>query len=280
MAEKIAKYVIATNGKTKLVTFHPSYGYEDFVEGIKPIPVNEGAQIKYESAPGILKQIVEEAKKEPNKRFVLLVDEINRGNIAKIFGELIHCLEYRGEQHKVTLPYSQEDFYLPNNVFIIGTMNSADRSIALVDYALRRRFCFIEFMPKEKILEDWLSASVINIDKAKIVECLRKINAEISSDPKLGKHFQIGHSYFMQKGLDEKKIDQIWKYDIKPLLEEYYFEDTDAIAKIQKIFDDTFHPNQLQTAVLPTSTQTSKPLANTTTVPLTNTSQSSSSDAV
>ena len=251
VAEKFADYFMEVDGYRELVTFHPSYSYEDFIEGIRPKTSPDEKSVVYQIMPGVFKIIAERARRNPTKKFVLLIDEINRGNIAKIFGELIHCLEYRGPDHKVRLLYSGADtekestgFYMPDNLYIIGTMNSADRSIALVDYALRRRFCFIDFMPNMEILAKWLNADVNKaaVDKTKVTSFLKTINEAISNDGKLGKHYQIGHSYLMRKELDQKKLDNIWIYDILPLLEEYYFEDIPAIQKLEKFFKDTFHP--------------------------------------
>lgn len=249
VAENFTKYFVGNNGKMELVQFHPSYSYEDFVEGIRPKIATGTTQVTYEFSKGILKELCDLAIEKPERRFVLLIDEINRGNIAKIFGELIHCLEYRGENHKVLLPYTQKHFYMPNNLYIIGTMNSADRSIALVDYALRRRFCFIDFMPDEQILRKWLDQNNITIDKDKIIEFLHKINQKIRDDEKLGKHFQIGHSYFMREKLDQKELERIWKYNILPLLEEYYFEDEEAIKDMKKTFGDVFSPAAVEVDV-------------------------------
>ena len=129
------------------MTFHQSYGYEDFIEGIKPTITN--GNISYEVASGVFKKFCEAACIRPTENFVFIIDEINRGNISKIFGELITLIEDdKREEISVTLPYSQEEFTVPRNVYIIGTMNTADRSIALIDTALRRRFGFIEMMPR------------------------------------------------------------------------------------------------------------------------------------
>lgn len=216
VAENFGEYFVGNNGEMRIIQFHPSYSYEDFVEGIRP-KIAKGttgsAQVEYEFNIGILKALCQLAINNREKKFVLLIDEINRGNIAKIFGELIHCLEYRGEDHKVLLPYTQEKFFIPNNLYLIGTMNSADRSIALVDYALRRRFCFIDFMQNEQILQKWLDQNNISVNKDKVIDFLHKTNLRIREDEKLGKHFQVGHSYFMRKNLDQEKLEAILKYN-------------------------------------------------------------------
>jgi DNA polymerase III delta prime subunit len=253
VAENFGRHFLGNNGEMRIIQFHPSYSYEDFVEGIRPKITkgnNGSAQVEYEFNIGVLKALCQSAINNSEKKFILLIDEINRGNIAKIFGELIHCLEYRGEDHKVLLPYTQEEFFIPNNLYLIGTMNSADRSLALVDYALRRRFCFIAFMPDEQILQKWLDQNKISVDKGKLIDFLHKINLKIREDEKLGKHFQVGHSYFMRKNLDRKKLEGILNYNILPLLEEYYFEDEEAIKDVQKVFNDSFNSSSTQNATV------------------------------
>src|SRR5205823_437816 len=131
-------------------------------------------------------------------KYILVIDEINRANLPKVFGELIYSLEYRDEEKAVTLPYTQESFSIPLNLWIIGTMNSADRSIALIDYALRRRFYFVELMPDVEILERFLTKNSIKLDKEHIKNFFNFINSAISNDERLGRHFQLGHSHFMK----------------------------------------------------------------------------------
>ncbi|HPS28640.1 MAG TPA: AAA family ATPase, partial [bacterium] len=156
---------------------------------------------------------------------VLIIDEINRGNISRIFGELITLIEEdkRDGMLTVKLPYSQEDFTVPSNLFIIGTMNTADRSIALLDIALRRRFTFFRFDPRPELVE---------FKKAR--EIMEKLNEEIVKSK--GKDFQIGHSYFM-KVKDEKKLKAVIDFKIKPLLEEYFVNDPNKLKEFYEIID-------------------------------------------
>ncbi|HEY7108278.1 MAG TPA: AAA family ATPase [Nitrososphaeraceae archaeon] len=199
VAEEFAKYITERyDGRYEIIQFHPSYGYEDFVEGIKP-NLKDG-QIFYEPKNSIFKVLCKEASENQAKKFVLIIDEINRGNLAKIFGELLYGLEYRGSTHIIKLPYSQEPLIIPENLWIIGTMNSADRSLALVDFALRRRFYFIELMPDENILRSFLERNQCNIVEG-TVKFFKEINDAIKKEGKLGKHYQLGYSYFMKENL-------------------------------------------------------------------------------
>lgn len=192
VAKKFSEYFVNGNKENlQIVQFHPSYSYEDFIEGIKPTLSSEGEVSSFTKQPGIFKNLVDKSIKNPDKRFVLIIDEINRGNISKIFGELIYLLEYRNE--KIHLTYSpNEEFYIPDNLYIIGTMNSADRSIAFVDYALRRRFYFIEFYPdeaNEDVLKKWFMKNRIKeAYQNNVFELMREINSVISK--KLGREYQ------------------------------------------------------------------------------------------
>lgn len=244
IATEFSKYIIDKfGGSSELVQFHPSYSYEDFVEGIKPQLKND--KINYVPTDGIFKQICNDARKNSAAIYVLLIDEINRGNLSKIFGELIYALEYRGEATPVRLPYSYEKFSIPKNLWIIGTMNSADRSIALVDYALRRRFYFVELLPNGTILKNFLQnypPSGVTADS--VVEIFKAINQIISEDNKLGKYYQLGHSYFFNRQLDEEAIKRIWKYSIKPILQEYYFEENERLDEIEKNYPILTNPEE------------------------------------
>ncbi len=193
--------------RVKFVTFHQSFGYEDFIEGFRP---NENGDI--ELVDGIFKEICKNADKDRDNKYYLVIDEINRGNISKIFGELITLIEEdKRDNLEVTLPYSKQAFKIPSNLYIIGTMNSTDKSIALIDIALRRRFTFLKMKPNE---------TLIAFPRAK--EIFIALNEQIAKD--LGEDYQIGHSYFM-KIADDNDLDFVLDYKITPLLEEYYYED-------------------------------------------------------
>lgn len=223
-------------GQISFVTFHQSYGYEDFVEGIRPrlSGENDESQIsekmEYEIRDGIFKQMCKEASKNYEKPYILIIDEINRGNISKILGELITLLESskrkdEEEALEVILPYSQEPFSVPNNLYIIGTMNTADRSIALLDTALRRRFEFIEMMPDSSRL----STDCDGVDLQRLLE---SINNRIEF--LLDRERSVGHAFLIKvKNLSDLKA--VFKNKILPLLQEYFYDD---YAKINAVLNN------------------------------------------
>lgn len=219
LARAVARHLAP--GTTTIVQFHPSYSYEDFFEGFRPTPLEDGG-VGFTLTPGPLRQMASDAAQDPTTPYVLLIDEINRGNIAKIFGELYFLLEYRTEH--VRLQYSPDDqFTLPENLFIIGTMNTADRSIALVDAAIRRRFAFVEMDPSappvQGLLGRWLRAQDEGPLRADLLEAL---NAKLAPlDPDL----RVGPSYLMRpEAATEAGLADIWRYDILPLLEEQLYD--------------------------------------------------------
>ncbi len=215
----------AEEKRYEFVTFHQSFSYEDFIEGIKPKIGNSSTSennIQYEIKPGIFKRISEKAEDNPDKNYALFIDEINRGNVASIFGELITLIEKdkRGKL-SVKLPYSQEVFTVPKNLYIIGTMNTADKSIEALDAALRRRFSFKEFSPKPDLLE-----SINGIDLKQLLEAINK-RIEVLLD----KDHLIGHSYFLKiKNFED--LRSTFEEEIIPLLEEYFFNDRSKIKMI------------------------------------------------
>ncbi len=226
------------DSKVEVVQFHQNYSYEDFIQGYRP---NEKGQ--FELKNGIFYEFCLKAQRDSNNKYYFIIDEINRGNLSKIFGELMMLIECdkRGEDYKISLTYRQEDekFYIPENLYIIGTMNTADRSLAMVDYALRRRFSFIELEPA--FLLESFRIHLINhgIDEEyidKVIEGMETLNEVIAQDMKnLGKGYCIGHSYFcgelLKNESSEAWYSRIIKFEIKPLLYEYWFEDEETAEK-------------------------------------------------
>lgn len=213
------------------VTFHQSFSYEEFLEGIRPEVSVDNKFITYPVKPGIFKKICACASADEKQRYVLLIDEINRGNISKIFGELITLIEKdkRGSKNALRLPYSKEMFDVPPNLYIIGTMNTADRSLVKLDVALRRRFAFVELMPKSSELDD---NKISGISVRKILD---KINQRIKDKGR--REYQIGHAYFMPDGKTVDSISQlqyIFAYEIIPLLREYFFDNDEKLKEILK----------------------------------------------
>ena len=229
--------------RIEFITFHQSYGYEEFIEGIKPIISNEddesdsenSQEIKYEIVDGIFKKFCDEARKaqdKENNEYVFIIDEINRGNISKIFGELITLIETTkraGKEECIStkLPYSKEEFTVPDNVYIIGTMNTADRSIALMDTALRRRFKFEEMLPNYDLLKDiFVEDEGVKVN---IGAMLKTINERI--EYLYDREHTIGHAVFLElkENNNIDKLENIFKKSVIPLLQEYFYEDYEKI---------------------------------------------------
>ncbi|WP_324171369.1 McrB family protein [Sulfurimonas sp.] len=201
--------------RVEFVTFHQSYSYEDFIEGFRPN--NNGIKLE----DGVFKNLVNKALEKSDKNFYIVIDEINRGNISKIFGELITLIEEdKRDIYEVTLPYSKENFSVPSNLYIIATMNSTDKSIATVDIALRRRFTFLKMKPNLELVK--------NTDAKELME---KLNEFIGCKENLGEDYMLGHSYFM-KVQNSEDLEFVKEYKIKPLLEEYFYADDDKLPKV------------------------------------------------
>ncbi|WP_405139291.1 McrB family protein [Nocardia sp. NBC_01388] len=205
----------------KIVQFHPTYSYEDFFEGFRPVETENG-QIAYDLHRGPLRQLADEARKDPENLYALILDETNRGNISKIFGELYYLLEYREESINLLYSDKVEMFSLPKNVIIIGTMNGADRSVTSIDTAMRRRFRFIHLHPSKEpvrgMLRTWLKR---NGESVLIADLAEELNDMISDED-----FKIGPSYFMRPyAVSKSGLDIVWNTEILPLLEDYHFGD-------------------------------------------------------
>ena len=213
LSHHIARHLLSGgSGVVRTVQFHPEYSYQDFMQGIRP-QTSDDKRLIYENVSGVFKQFCKEAEGR-NGKSVFVIDEINRANLARVFGELMYLLEYRDEELALA---GGGRFKIPENVHIIGTMNTADRSIALVDYALRRRFAFLKLSPDYDVLSRFHNDNSFEIDG--LVTTLKKLNAQIN-DP----HYEIGISFFMVNNLDDE-IEDIWTMEIEPYLEEYFFDD-------------------------------------------------------
>lgn len=215
-------------GLVRLCCFHPAYGYEDFLEGYRPNTVD--GQVSFELRDGVFKKLCKDANASPERNFYLIVDEINRGDIPRIFGELLTTLEKDKRGKRIILPVSQDIFSVPRNVFLLGTMNTADRSISLLDAALRRRFGFVELMPDGSVFKDSAVAGIAL--KAWLDALNTRIREHVGRD---ARNLQIGHSYLMHGGSPLKDLATLKRAirdDIIPLLEEYCYEDYGTLGNI------------------------------------------------
>ena len=225
------------------ITFHQSYSYEDFIEGFRPVPgETDDEPVKLTLAPGAFRRFCTKAVSDTDNKYVLIIDEINRGNIAKIMGELITLIEddKRSDQPNALsplLPYSKDRFFVPKNLIILGTMNTSDRSIALLDVALRRRFAFMEIMPDPSLLAEVdveAGGQTVNLG-----ELLAGLNKRITEH--IDRNHQIGHSYFLRvKEAPEAErmsvLEFVWNQQIIPLLQEYYYSRPDELQNLLKPF--------------------------------------------
>ena len=214
--------------RMSLVQFHPATTYEDFIEGLRP-RVTEAGQVTYERTNGPLMAIAQAAAADPDHTYVLLIDEINRANLPKVFGELLFLLEYRSESAR-TLYRPEEPFQLPPNVWFIGTMNTADRSVALIDAAMRRRFHFVPFFPHHgpmrHLLRRWLADGN---GRHAVADLLDAVNEELRQ--LVGDHLLIGPSHFMRTDLSDPALERIWNYNVFPLIEEQLWGDEQEVTR-------------------------------------------------
>lgn len=220
-------------------TFHQAFAYEDFIEGIKPVMSEESdGELSYQIEDGVFKRICKRAEQDPEKKYAIFIDEINRGNVANIFGELITLIELNKRKGKkdalsVTLPYSKQSFSVPPNLDIYGTMNTADRSIETLDSALRRRFVFEELMPKPDLLNEMLPDGIKNWDGISLSEVLKTINERI--EVLIDRDHQIGHAYFLKLDKEDEPaqgIKAVFADEIIPLLQEYFYNDYVKIGMV------------------------------------------------
>lgn len=233
-ARELARVMTAgEEDRVDVVQFHPSYAYEDFVEGIRP-KLTQDAGLGFEVRPGALMRLVRKAEARPEERFVLIVDEINRANLARVFGELLYALEYRGKTNPFTLPYSATDEnHIPENIWLIATMNSADRSVGTIDAAIRRRFKHLPFVPEPETLRRWLELNGLGDIAATASEALTALNNELSLT--LDPDRLIGHSFLMRPDLRVVGLEAIWNEDIAPVLREHLYSHDDVKAEVARL---------------------------------------------
>ncbi len=226
VARKLADHVARDGGSVTLVQFHPSYSYEDFVEGFRP--TLDGDTSGFALREGPLRRAAQQARLRPDRKHVLVIDELNRGNLAKVFGELYFLLEYRDEE--LQLQYSDSTFSLPENLWILGTMNTADRSIALVDLALRRRFRFVPFFPDQApiqgLLGRWLTANAP--DMLWVADVVDLANRKLQD-----RDTAIGPSYFLREDFDDEWLELTWTHAVLPYLAERFVGDEDRLAEFE-----------------------------------------------
>ena len=221
LAERLARYLVDGGGFSELVQFHTSYAYEDFVQGIRPRVV-EGA-LHYELAAGRFLRFCAKARQAREKPCVLIIDEINRANLARVFGELMYLLEYR--HRPIALAGGGPEFSIPANVYLIGTMNTADRSIALVDQAMRRRFSFIRLRPNYQLLANYLGNR--GLPSEEIGRATKRSNQSIGDED-----CELGISFFMVADI-ATALAHIWQGEVEPYLEEVFFDRPDQMARFR-----------------------------------------------
>ena len=236
LAQRLAEALTPKTEDRTLVQFHPSTSYEDFFEGYRPEEGPDG-QIIYRLTPGPLARMADRAAAYPHRRQVMIIDEINRANLPKVLGELLLLLEYH-KRSISTLYRPDTAFELPESLWFIGTMNTADRSIALVDVALRRRFHFVPFFPDrgptKGLLKRWLRE---NDQPSWVAEFVEMVNKELTDD--LGADLQLGPSHFMKEDFrqepsrDDTRLRRIWEYNIEPLIEDQMFGDLGRIGRFR-----------------------------------------------
>lgn len=248
-------------GSIAFVTFHQSYSYEDFVEGIRPVLTDETGtdDLAYRITPGVFKTICSRARMHPGDAFVLIIDEINRGNVSGVLGELITLIEddkRLGKPEALTaiLPYSRESFGVPDNLFILGTMNTADRSLTGLDVALRRRFEFREMPPEVELFVDAETSDLWTISDVPIGLLLRKLNERLFA--LRGSDYLVGHAFFMPLADENRRnlveLAAIFRRKVLPLLREYFFDDPESIMRVLGQVDTAAQPwNLIQQANSP-----------------------------
>jgi MoxR-like ATPase/uncharacterized protein (DUF2461 family) len=228
VATELARHLATSPEHLEVVQFHSSYSYEDFIEGLRPETVAETGTLRYVIRPGLFQQFCARARASANDTFVLVIDEMNRADLAAVFGELLLLLEYRGER-TVVLPYSQRRFSVPRNVILLGTMNTADRSLALVDFALRRRFNAFPLAPSLDVLAGWAKDHP-DADTGLLLNVFQLIRERVGADSPVAP----GHSYWMVADADAATAERIWAYQVRPYLAEHWFERPEELNRLDQ----------------------------------------------
>jgi MoxR-like ATPase len=232
-AKALADVLTRSVGDVETVVFHPAYAYEDFVEGIRPNVV--GDSLAYRLHRGALLRLIDRASQyDDGRRVVLIIDELSRGNVPRIFGELIHSIEYRGKENQVALP-SGGSLIVPDNLLIIATMNTADRSVIGLDAALRRRFNNLRFDPDYEALRTYLTARYGEAHAADAVSRLNALNDELESIFQ-DRHMRVGHTFLMNDPTDGSLYERVWDEKLDPILTDYFYDRSDDIARLRDVF--------------------------------------------
>lgn len=228
VAAHLARHLATSDEHVEMVQFHSSYSYEDFIEGLRPETVEDSGLLRYTVRPGLFQKLCARARAAADETFVLVIDEMNRADVAAVFGELLLLLEYRGDR-SVVLPYSQRPFTVPRNVILLGTMNTADRSLALVDFALRRRFNAFPLQPSADVLRGW-AASQPDIDADLLLALFTLVRDRVGENHPVAP----GHSYWMVDDADAAALERIWSFQLRPYLAEHWFERPAELAQLER----------------------------------------------
>jgi 5-methylcytosine-specific restriction protein B len=229
--------------RVMMIQFHQSYSYEDFIEGYRP------SSKGFELARGTFYTFCKKAADDKENKYFFIIDEINRGNLSKIFGELFMLIENdkRGSKNELPLLYSHELFHVPDNLYLIGTMNTADRSLAMLDYALRRRFAFFDLVPgfETELFQEYReNLNRTNPKFNTLVQTVEELNKEISNDESLGDGFCIGHSYFCNldsSTCNDTELTAIINYELVPMLKEYWFDAPEKVRRWAELLKKALH---------------------------------------
>ena len=228
IARLLGQHLAGDPARVRTVQFHPSYSYEDFVEGLRPDLESEtGGTLSYVIRPGLFQDLCTDAARDITNTYVLIIDELNRADLGSVLGELMMLLEYRGET-TVELPYSKAKFSIPSNIVVLATMNTADRSLALVDFAMRRRFHTIELRPNREALTTWLGARVGVDAVGPALKFFDRVQAAIGLDSP----FAPGHSFWMIDTPNVQDLQRVWQYEVRPYLEEFWFESPERVKQL------------------------------------------------